>query len=337
MSSSPARTAANQQNALKSTGPKTLEGKVASRLNAFQHGLAGEGILLAPGEDSKLVEARAKAFVVELGAVGEVGELLAHRAALLSVRMEQAADRDLNVNAANRQAARDQFDQDRLDLIDECIEDLGDRDTFRPALEALESIPEGVAHLLKSWENLLETIRSGNDALKQWATNRAALWLTLTVDEADALRQGQTARVDAELARLRLKAGSMAPVVQAIQAHREQVAIIAGFDPSPEATLARRYEAAAERGMFRAIRAIAEIRRGREVDLAPILLDAPSRPLPKPVSRPEPTPLGSFRAEVPDAPSLLIRSPLDPVKEPISTDEPRKKRPDLRKLARNRR
>jgi hypothetical protein len=42
--------AANRRNALKSTGPRTPEGKAVSRFNALQHGLDAESILL-PGED----------------------------------------------------------------------------------------------------------------------------------------------------------------------------------------------------------------------------------------------------------------------------------------------
>jgi hypothetical protein len=43
---------ANRRNALKSTGPKTPEGKDAVRLNALKHGLLSQEILL-PGEDEE--------------------------------------------------------------------------------------------------------------------------------------------------------------------------------------------------------------------------------------------------------------------------------------------
>jgi hypothetical protein len=43
---------ANRQNALKSTGPKTPEGKDAVRLNAMKHGLLCQEVLL-PGEDEE--------------------------------------------------------------------------------------------------------------------------------------------------------------------------------------------------------------------------------------------------------------------------------------------
>ena len=43
---SPERLAANRRNAQKSTGPRTAEGKAASRQNAFKHGMTGEGIVL---------------------------------------------------------------------------------------------------------------------------------------------------------------------------------------------------------------------------------------------------------------------------------------------------
>ena len=331
---SPARLAANQRNALKSTGPKSPEGKAASRLNAFKHGLAGEGILLAPGEDAALVEHRAGVFTRELGAVGELGELLAHRAALLSVRMDKLGERQMLAVEASKAEARARFDRERFDGIEGWIKDLDNPAARRSALEALEAIPEGLEYLILTWEEMIGAIRSESE---REASGRAALWLGLGEEEVDALRSGQTARVDAELARLRLKSDSMSSETEKIDALRERAAILARFDPSPEETLARRYEAAAERGMYRAMRAIAEVRRGREGDLAPIVQAEPPRPAPMAASRPAPIPLGSFRAGDLTAPNPPIRPPLAPVEPSISDAERRKKRPDPRKLAQSRR
>ena len=338
MSCTPARLAANQRNALKSTGPKSPEGKAASRLNAFKHGLAGEGTLLAPGEDAKLVEHRAKVFAQHLGAAGEMGEFLAHRAALLSVRMERLAEREIIAVEVNRAEARDQFDRERLDILDGWINDLDDPTACKPALKALEATPEGVAHLIATWETTLGAIRDGNAT----ASDRAALWLGLSVEEADALKHRQTGRIDAEMARLRRKAESCHEMTAKIDALRNRAAIVAGFDPSPEASLARRYEAAAERGMYRAIRAIAETRRERRGDLPPTTPVEPARTLPgvdKPLDprRPNSTSLGSFRAEILATAISTLGPILDRIEPPTVGVEPRKKRPDLRKLAKNRR
>ena len=46
---------ANRRNALKSTGPKTPEGKAAVRLNANKHGLRSREVLL-PGEDEEALK-----------------------------------------------------------------------------------------------------------------------------------------------------------------------------------------------------------------------------------------------------------------------------------------
>jgi hypothetical protein len=48
---SPAQIAANRANAQKSTGPRSAEGKSASRFNALKHGIDAASIVL-PGEDS---------------------------------------------------------------------------------------------------------------------------------------------------------------------------------------------------------------------------------------------------------------------------------------------
>ena len=91
MPASEAQIRANQANAQKSTGPKTEEGKAASRGNALKHGLTGQGVVLLQA-DAAEVERRFSSFAEELNASGDVGLALARRAALTSVRMERAAD-----------------------------------------------------------------------------------------------------------------------------------------------------------------------------------------------------------------------------------------------------
>ena len=91
MPASEARILANRRNAALSTGPKTPEGKEASRANSLKHGLTGKGIVMPEG-DAAEVERRADAYWVETNATGEIGALLVRRAAIHSVRMERAAD-----------------------------------------------------------------------------------------------------------------------------------------------------------------------------------------------------------------------------------------------------
>ena len=69
---------ANRQNALKSTGPKTPEGKDAVRLNALKHGLLSQEILL-PGEDEGALRELGERLRAELQPVGELENLLVDR------------------------------------------------------------------------------------------------------------------------------------------------------------------------------------------------------------------------------------------------------------------
>src|SRR5918994_7133465 len=69
---------ANRRNALKSTGPKTPEGKDAVRLNALKHGLLSQEILL-PGEDEEALRELGQNLRAELQPVGELESLLVDR------------------------------------------------------------------------------------------------------------------------------------------------------------------------------------------------------------------------------------------------------------------
>ncbi len=69
---------ANRRNALKSTGPKTPEGKAAVRLNALRHGLLSQEVLL-PGEDEEALRELGERLREELQPVGELENLLVDR------------------------------------------------------------------------------------------------------------------------------------------------------------------------------------------------------------------------------------------------------------------
>src|SRR5215216_7579147 len=68
---------ANRQNALKSTGPKTPEGKDTARLNATKHGLLSQEVL--PGEDEEARKELAERLRAELQPVGEMESLLVEK------------------------------------------------------------------------------------------------------------------------------------------------------------------------------------------------------------------------------------------------------------------
>ena len=340
MATSTARIEANRRNSLRSTGPRTAAGKAASRLNAFQHGMAGQGDVLRPGEDSALIARRAEAYARELQAVGGMGLVLAQRVAVLSVRLEQLAARESIAEAVAEQRGRAEFTEDREAAIAELLAEAREPGADpTAALAVLLGCPDGVAGLIAAWQELAERFRAGDSGE---AAEVAGRWFGGT--EPDGAWLG---RVDAELARLRVVAQSMAGQEQAIEQARREAGWLARFDPSPEANLARRYEAAAERGMYRAFRAIAERNRDRGNIAVPMAGDLPASPAaPRPpravvappasVLPPRSTapsaPLGSFRTEVRDTASSLTTL-LGGLLEPgLSPTPRRKKRPDLRKL-----
>ena len=80
---------ANRGNALKSTGPRTINGKQASRRNALRHGLTAE-TLIEPLEDPESYRAFEAAIVAEYLPQSPVEMQLVHRLASLFWRLRRA-------------------------------------------------------------------------------------------------------------------------------------------------------------------------------------------------------------------------------------------------------
>jgi hypothetical protein len=81
---------ANRKNALKSTGPKTPEGKDVVSSNALKHGLLSREILI-PGEDEAALQELGERLRTELQPVGELEDLLVERVIASTWRLRRLA------------------------------------------------------------------------------------------------------------------------------------------------------------------------------------------------------------------------------------------------------
>jgi hypothetical protein len=291
MTASAERLAANRANAAKSTGPRTEEGKTRSRANALKHGLTA--LVVVPEEDLAEVADRTERIVAELQPVGELGRTLARRAASLALRLERAQRQELSAISRRVRHAIEDHDESRLAQVDQLIAQL-EVDPARSS-RLLERTPEGLAWKLESWDELedeanqgrwterhvrrveglvgrrVEAIRPSRIAALGWALLGDVRWLT----ERERARLGEekgSAWILGELVtaiqveRERLEQVSREINIEALAADRAEAGSRALFDPSPEATLARRYEAAAERGLLRTLE---ELRRTRKPETPP--------------------------------------------------------------------
>jgi hypothetical protein len=103
---SAARIEANRRNARKSTGPRTPEGKAASRMNSVTHGFRCE--VVEPESHRPLIDARAEAWIEDFGPTDAMQAWYVRRAAAVSVRLDLCveAEADARLDGARRAAGR---------------------------------------------------------------------------------------------------------------------------------------------------------------------------------------------------------------------------------------
>ncbi len=304
---SEARISANRANALRSTGPRTAEGKERSRCNSFKHGMTGEGVVVS-GEDAEAVERRFAGFEAQFRPGTEAGKALVRRAAMLSVRVERCAIQEsAAISARVRHAGTD---------FVETISDLP-----APNVRRLLRMPEGVDRMIDAWGDLRVDLAHGDGS--RWTPEHTTMAVHLTGRNGDGFGFGRAEALGRAaggdfgllapedgsgldpIARRAWARRSMASLIdsavgkleshletldyEALAADRAGAADRALFDPSKEATLARQYEAAAERGMHRALKEL----RAVEVEAAELA------PIPSALGSFSP---GAFARPVPAAP-----------------------------------
>ncbi len=146
---SDARREANRRNALKSTGPKTAEGKEKARRNALKHGLTS---LVVVAEDAERFQERAVRFYQALKPQDMWQSWICEGAAMITLRIDRVEriERKLREKAAWRASAF--WDDDRRLDAERLGSTLG-KDPARVAAE-LQMTKTGCDWLIERWAML---------------------------------------------------------------------------------------------------------------------------------------------------------------------------------------
>ncbi len=333
-----ARLTANRLNGLNG-GPVTESGKENSRRNSLKHGLSGAGIVVPEG-DAEEIQRRKEALTVDMNPKTPGGAILITVMATLSLRAERAAEQEIAQTDMRVRNAADTFDEERIEKANALLE--GVADDPRTNLRKLKKMPEGVDRLIDEWNDLR------NDLIIQpkpeWTAEhleRAGNLLGLKARHAPASRMGILSRgvwgdfaslgddegagLDEEFRREWAKVQLIEALdaeIAALEAHyetldfetlaidRAEAGQRALFDASKPASLARRYEAEARRGYFKALKEFRMVEAESEAKSEA----APTGPTP---SRPD-SKVGSFREMAPPSGSM----PPLPCPEPQFPDSP---------------
>lgn len=104
--------AANRQNALKSTGPKTQAGKALASRNSLKHGLLAKNVVITEGEgaeDQQAFDALLADFIGEFNPVGSLEEMLVEKIAVCYWRMSRANRYEVGVLRQHLDTATDDY------------------------------------------------------------------------------------------------------------------------------------------------------------------------------------------------------------------------------------
>ena len=133
---------ANRQNAQKSTGPKTPEGKAAVRLNALKHGLLSQDVILSD-ENEEALWILAENLRAQLAPVGELEMLLVDRIIASTWRLRRLLRIEVDI-----------LDGKRADIRK--AQNLGHLDSDRPILGRAFSVIAQPFSVLSRYEITLE-------------------------------------------------------------------------------------------------------------------------------------------------------------------------------------
>ncbi|WZO98958.1 hypothetical protein EP7_000549 [Isosphaeraceae bacterium EP7] len=243
---------ANRRNALRSTGPKTVEGKEKSRRNSLVHGLAGEGVVL-PKDETAAACARAEQWMSSLRPTNAFELGLVETIAVESVRIERCRIEERVARDLRARRAVHCWGSERTAAIEKVARGLPKRPAEIRA--TLEMSAPGCDWLIARWRMLGAALDKGSE----WTDEQEGLALDLLgiaaelrdldspieANDGGSTLEHRQDLVDDQLERLiRIKDECLDEVEDALQE-----ATIQGLSTvdDPTLVLLRRYETASMR------------------------------------------------------------------------------------------
>ncbi len=358
MPCSPKQLESNRKNSQMSTGPRSAEGKARSASNSYKHGLTGEGVVL-PHEDAEAFNNLVETLETEMRPKNTLArECLAHLA-LLMLKMTRGALHETKCIAHNQRKAEAEFDAARLSESDHLYSWIANE----PATNArrLRRSPEGLDLLIGAIQGLVDDLSYPYGMRWGWShCDRLHHLLGLRREDLPVSRfkalteaiQGKFQHLDphdgegqmdgnralwalqmlaqlieAEIAKLKTLRENFDH--KGLDLDRAEAKYRAMFDPSKEAELARKYNAANQRSYLRTLKEFRELNaEATEIENLPqVTFEAPEE-------------LGSFSQGPPegevaeaDVDSTPVEGPETALAE-VPTD--RKRRRDPAELLRER-
>jgi hypothetical protein len=150
-----AQIAANQTNALKSTGPRTMEGKMKSRRNALKHGMASDGKVLPP-EDRRKFNERITLWSGEWKPQCDMERYQLEIAVSASVQVDRCKRHEEAEIGRRRRVATQNWEKTQKRRIKKCTKHW----LTQPAecLEQLQEFTRGCEWILAGWEELAQAL-----------------------------------------------------------------------------------------------------------------------------------------------------------------------------------
>ena len=281
---SEAQMAANILNASHAKGPAP-EHREITRRNGLKHGLIGKGVVTSD-EHRQEIDRRIEALTADLKPMSTAGVLLIAQMANLSHRAELAAAYEMAAIAKNVRHAVDDHDEEQIEKADKLFDALADDP--RNSLRKLRKSPEGLIRLTEGWQDLRADLEGDDWGVEQLehaanltglksrhakssrlgALTRALAGDFVSLGAGDGAGLKDEARkawaksalfefIDAQIAEL--EEHYLTLDFETIDLDRAEAGSRALFDTSKPAMLARRYEAEARRGFFKALKEFRQV------------------------------------------------------------------------------
>ena len=280
MATSPARRAANRKNAMKSTGPRTADGKRRSSANATKHGLRSEALNLTD-EDQAKVNKQFDALAACLDLRDEADRLMCLKASVSAIKLERCIAHEFATVSMNVRNAISDYDEERHAEVRRIANGFGDDPAG--ARRRLMRTNEGIDFLIDRWKDMREALdQTGEfshddllrvDYLQGRRHDAPGISKMKALGEAtrgdfshsdfdpagdlrkmNALKESSTVALDKLLGEQveKLKKHRKTLDHESAARDRAEAPMRAMVDLSPRAVLYRRYETAASRELARA-------------------------------------------------------------------------------------